>query len=65
MCMENETPFLLQPYFQRSVLTFYLSSLALCLMCILSVIPVVKQWVLSFDSRKLKQIIPKDNNDTL
>lgn len=65
MSMENESPFHLQPCFQRSVLTFYLLSLALYLMCIFSVISVAKQWVLSFGSRKLKPIILKDNNETL
>lgn len=32
---------------------------------IFSVIPVVKQWALSFDSRKLIQKLLKDNNETL
>lgn len=63
--MENETAFHLKPFFSKKCVDFYLLSLALYLMCILSVIPVVKQGVLSFDSRKLKQIILKDNNETL
>ena len=34
-------------------------------LCIFPVIPVVKQWALSFDSRKLIQKILKDNSETL